>query len=428
MTTRVRSREETTLSWSTTYGTSPGATNVRSGTLTRYEEIQDEHNTEATAYHRLLRNADRRGSAHRRARRTIEWMRKTRDLGGPMYLRRRELFASSSGAGLLREYPLATPPYKRYLVGHVFPITPPANDSFMESTDVGTLLDRGAEAIAQVRPTQPYSSLGIALGELWKDGLPSVPGLLSFRNRGQEVLRTAGGEYLNLVFGLQPMLKDLADVYNAMTKSEELWHDYVVNAERPLHRKFGFKPVKTTTTTTDGSSYGYPVGASQLYAGPGTRRKTVETETRQWFEGVFRYYLPEDRTAFGKSKMMLSKWRKLYGLDVDPGVLWNLIPWSWLIDWFLDIGPMFEALSDLMSDGLVMQYGYLMEHKIETTTWTLHGLTSWDSRTPIAPVLTHRRETKRRIRATPFGFGLNEADFTPRQWAILAALGFARHP
>jgi hypothetical protein len=37
-------------------------------------------------------------------------------------------------------------------------------------------------------------------------------------------------------------------------------------------------------------------------------------------------------------------------------------------------------------------------------------------------------EQKRRIKSTPFGFGLSPGSFTARQWSILAALGMTRGP
>jgi len=33
---------------------------------------------------------------------------------------------------------------------------------------------------------------------------------------------------------------------------------------------------------------------------------------------------------------------------------------------------------------------------------------------------------KKRVKATPYGFGLDTDAFTPRQWAILGSLGISR--
>jgi len=57
----------------------------------------------------------------------------------------------------------------------------------------------GAVAIARVEPTNPAADLSQALGELYRDGIPSLPG----RQDGN-----VGSEYLNLQFGWSPTISD----------------------------------------------------------------------------------------------------------------------------------------------------------------------------------------------------------------------------
>jgi hypothetical protein len=41
---------------------------------------------------------------------------------------------------------------------------------------------------------------------------------------------------------------------------------------------------------------------------------------------------------------------------------------------------------------------------------------------------TYMVDQKERVRATPYGFGLDLGSLNPRQWAILASLGLTRAP
>lgn len=108
---------------------------------------------------------------------------------------------------------------------------------------------------------------------------------------------------------------------------------------------------------------------------------------------------------------------------MTPEVLWELAPWSWAVDWFSNTGDVIHNISTLGYDGLVMEYGYMMTHtqydrRVEATA-LVNGV-SVSART------VSRRETKRRTVATPYGFGIDDTTLSPRQLAILAALGLSR--
>jgi hypothetical protein len=122
---------------------------------------------------------------------------------------------------------------------------------------------------------------------------------------------------------------------------------------------------------------------------------------------------------------------RLLGLTIDPSVAWQLSPWSWLIDWFIDIGDQMEALTVNFDDNLVLNYGYAMRTiersivaKVEYLDTALahkaSGLRFVDTS------LTSTQ--KRRIRANPYGFVLQtDGDFwSSYRLAVLGALGFQR--
>jgi hypothetical protein len=154
-----------------------------------------------------------------------------------------------------------------------------------------------------------------------------------------------------------------------------------------------------------------------------TQIRTVER--RRWFSGAFTYHVPVDESRYGRLAKQASDARKLYGATIDPEVLWNLTPWSWAADWIANTGDIMSNVSDAITDGLVMRYGYLMEHTIIKDTYTLAGfdIIGVPSNSLITSFST---ETKRRVRATPYGFGLTWEGFTPYQLSILAALGISR--
>jgi hypothetical protein len=120
---------------------------------------------------------------------------------------------------------------------------------------------------------------------------------------------------------------------------------------------------------------------------------------------------------------------KLLGTRLTPDVLWNLAPWSWLVDWFTTIGSSLSNVVSFQNDGLVMPYGYAMR-RVRITTVASTTLAFKEN--PEKELLTFRNtymvDQKERVRATPYGFGLDLGSLNPRQWAILASLGLTRAP
>jgi len=117
--------------------------------------------------------------------------------------------------------------------------------------------------------------------------------------------------------------------------------------------------------------------------------------------------------------------KKLLGLTLTPDTLWNAAPWSWAVDWFSNTGDVISNVTDSVTDGLVMRYGYIMEHSIVKNIYSLTkpGTLNPDVRVPSITLVV---ETKKRRRANPFGFGLSWGSLSLRQQAIALALGLTR--
>jgi peptidoglycan/xylan/chitin deacetylase (PgdA/CDA1 family) len=144
---------------------------------------------------------------------------------------------------------------------------------------------------------------------------------------------------------------------------------------------------------------------------------------KRYFKGAFTYYLPSDYESRNKVEEAAFYLDKILGLQLTPEVLWNLTPWSWAADWVGNFGDVLANVSDYATDGLVLRYGYMMEHSISKVTYTIPDIPALGGRTLTQ---THFREVKKRVPATPFGFGLTFDSFSTKQKAILAALGITK--
>jgi hypothetical protein len=311
-------------------------------------------------------------------------------------------------------------PYRNtspYSVESTFPISP-SPDSEIDAL--------GTTAIARTVPTNPVVSLATFFGEL-REGFPKLIGSQLFRSRFKDSLKKGSSEYLNWEFGWKPLISDFRKWLYALRKGDKLYAQYLRDSGRRVRRRYSFP---ATEVVEEDTFVGTPQPAIVLPIWQGgnssftvIHRKTVVR--RRWFSGAFTYFVDVDPEVQKTWKGHLQRLQKLYGVKITPDVIWNLSPWSWAADWFSNAGDVITNISRFGDDGLMMSYGYAMETSIRTDHYDMLDVTpkGWHF-----PHLTQEFvvTTKIRRQATPYGFGVDDGDLTPRQAAILAALGFSR--
>lgn len=286
----------------------------------------------------------------------------------------------------------------------------------------------GSRFVTETIPTSPPLSASVSLAELFREGLPSMLGAaLSLRSK-VDFFRSLGSEYLNVEFGWKPIVSDVKAACKAIMESEDTMNRLVANSGKDLERKRLHPPERIAGTES------ITFAPSGMYTHIGwnspPRYTTFTTAVRQqWFSGSYTYYIP--KSSLEGISGIATRARLLYGLEITPEVLWNLAPWSWLVDWFANVGDLMHNVSAFQSDGLVLRHGYVMETtslhvRRQNSVSPIHGSGEMDHSTLVADEF--HGTWKRRAKATPYGFGLNSSAFTNRQWAILGALGMTLAP
>jgi hypothetical protein len=303
------------------------------------------------------------------------------------------------------------------------------------SMSLRNLTPLGSTAIARCKPTNSVAQLATFLAELYRDGLPKLFGATLWKEH-TSLARSAGEEYLNEEFGWKPLVSDVRDITHALTHANAVLEQFERGSGHVTRRRYEF-PVEQTRSVTwlNGNAYavlpnGLDISAVRSFLTGGELYKETQTFRRAWFSGAFTYHLPTGYKARNALLSTAVKAQTLTGLDLTPEVLWNAAPWSWAVDWFSNAGDVISNLSDWSTDGLVLKYGYIMEHCFIKDTYFI---TNDRNTLPfnkvkvagITPIFSCV-ETKRREQATPFGFGLTWSGLSPRQIAIATALGLTR--
>ncbi len=301
-------------------------------------------------------------------------------------------------------------------------------------TSSGERTDLGQRAILGSAPTKPHANVATAVLEILSDGLPAAMGTEFWKETLHSNFkpgRGAGSEYLNAQFGWVPLISDIRKTVSALLHSTKILSQLQRDSGRVVRRRFSFPPVISNDAAETVTYDGFPLRymPTQRYAPPAPTRlvKTTRTYEKSWFSGAFQYPLM-GYDSFAESIKSYEKMASvLLGGAVTPEVLWEIAPWSWAIDWKLKIGQ-FLSTQQLLGDGLVIRYGYLMRHREAEEAWIPKEPVRFKNGWTCLPSITLTTTVKERMQANPFGFATDLSNLSSYQWSILAALGLTKSP
>lgn len=308
--------------------------------------------------------------------------------------------------------------------------------------------DSGPEAYNKFRPKMEGADMGTFMGESRE-----LPGMLQTSAKGFDyAYRALGGsasskvmpkkiaaQFLNHQFGWIPFIGDLSSFIKTSMNSAKRIAQARRDNGRWIKRR-GHLSSQNDLAIVGESKTRYPVNPylipssidSTFHFGPmfdnGTQPCSLTTITKAvrseiWFAGAFRYWIPSlaDPTSVVSN---IQNYLNLYGTRISPSLVWNLTPWSWLIDWFTNIGDNIDNMTSQIQDNCVSKYAYIMQKRSLS-----YG---FSSRVRINGVFSEPMEwtyeglVRARRCASPYGFSISLPDMTARKWAILTALGLSR--
>lgn len=310
----------------------------------------------------------------------------------------------------------------------------PSGDTVYSLVKSDSELDAlGTTGWNKFKPGKPGVDWGQAVSEIIRDGAPFLPGQswglwprkIKEMHRDVSFGKSLGHEYLNIQWGWLLLLRDLRNLYHTWHNLDRLLAQLKRDNGKRVRRRGKISHGKTVSTYQDvhGFYFMYPTLTSEFYSGFNNRRVIVRTdESSSSFSAGFRYWIPD----IGSSYWTIRARAALFGLRPTPSLLWEVIPWSWLYDWFSNVGDVLSNMSTNAAENLVADYAFVMAHRVLTYDVTQDmAIAQPPYNLRVRTQLL--REVKQRRHATPYGFGLTFDGFSGRQMLILAALGLARY-
>lgn len=300
--------------------------------------------------------------------------------------------------------------------------------------DFGDVSSYGATGWSRFSPGRPEADMGVFVGEI-KD----VPRMLrttaksfsdiwkSFGGSSGSVSKRAANHWLNTQFGWLPFLNDLRKFYKLSKNLDERLKQLKRDNGQWVKRGGTITSSEETTEllNTDVHSLWPNISGTYFSTYPyGPYGKTIITKTdsqKVWFEARMKYWIPYLTVPGYWTDVRATA--HLFGLSPNPSLIWELTPWSWMIDWVSNCGDVINNISMITSNDLTAKYAYVMGTteslvKIHTEAYLRSGTYTLTDEARLTAKLRHE--------ASPFGFGLTGDDFTARQWSILSALGITR--
>jgi len=223
---------------------------------------------------------------------------------------------------------------------------------FKESQEI---LQRLLQLLQEPNPSRPYVDVPVEvlqIGEIFQ----------LIQKRGASLIKELGRENLRYQFGIKPVVDDVFKMFN--------FHDQVSRRVLEVKRLQSRKGLRRTVIAGQSSLASDVLWTQQsngIFLSTRARGNTVFTKKVhcRWLPigDLSKMYTPAEM-----SKLIQ---RCVLGLTVDFSTVWELIPWSWLIDWGANVGTFLQASRNIIPAQLTTCVVMLHTH----TEWSSPGLT-----------------------------------------------------
>jgi hypothetical protein len=253
-----------------------------------------------------------------------------------------------------------------------------AGPHLLNVTGVPSDISAATTAAARTNPSRPYVDIPVDLlqiGEL----------LQLIQRQGYSLIKEAARENLRFQFGIYPTVDDVIRLIAR-------FHDQVDRRVRDVQRLQTNKGFRKTVTVGESSFAGDVLWTQQSVGSLlSTRARGMTVFTKKVH---CRWYPTADLSKlYTPNEMRRLIQRAVLGATIDMSTVWQIIPWSWLIDWCSTLGDYLKSQRNIIPAQLTQCV--VMLHT--RTAWSAPGLSRIQNGTPITlePILITRQQKQR---------------------------------
>ena len=329
-----------------------------------------------------------------------------------------------------------------------YPVTPEDNDL----RDLCTPLLRGTV------PNRPELNLLRFVGEQ-----RDAPKLMNAANYLPKSPSQGAGSALNYLFGVKPTLSDLQKMSETIHNSSRIISSYVEQEKRTMRRNTRRMLAEAsesdsytfTSLTNPGASsivfsrLGLRVyAANHISASPGskgfigynTMQANFTYTYKRWVQafGTYQYFIPRPEGLSGRLDLYRRQAERLMGGGLQPSTVYDLTPYSWMANWFVDFGGLLKYQQAVAGNQVVAsRQGYSYHAEMRTMCQLanpnpIYGVEDANNTLPSAmafsctPIVA-RKYTTVRGAGSPYSLSPTWPSSGGQQ-AIIALLGISKLP
>jgi hypothetical protein len=255
----------------------------------------------------------------------------------------------------------------------------------------------------------------------------------------REATHTAADGYLQVQFNILPLLSDIVGIADALARVERRVNDLVSRqGGRQIHH-FGYNWQEPDITPTD---YG-PISVNQgqfsgLQAFPDlpyltnnagvlwVNRQAINDTTTFHAELEFNYSFTRYQREHAHMLGLLDS----LGVNLNPAIIWNAIPWSFVVDWVVGVNRWLDDRKVLNLEPAVNISRYLWSIRRKRFVYTelreqgntpLYGIPNPGAKLPVLTEIAYKREV-----GLPDKSSLTTSGLSSKEVSLGAALVIAR--
>lgn len=233
------------------------------------------------------------------------------------------------------------------------------------------------------------SNLGSLRSSLGKQTVRSVSNYASAVRRTfsssqggtlRELLRLSADSYLQLQFGILPTTRDIIGIANAVANTEKKLRVLLEREGRRRIKHYVFKRYlgdysgynrETSYALNEGQFFGSTTSEGStgfnyaLYPGINVQRYTLIQEPAIFHAQIEYNYM---FTQFQREHARMLAFLDSLGVNLNPAIIWNAIPWSFLVDWLIGVSRWLDDRKVLNLEPTVNITRYLWSHKVTRRT------------------------------------------------------------
>jgi len=248
----------------------------------------------------------------------------------------------------------------------------------------------------------------------------------------KELVRTSSDSYLQLKFNIQPLLSDINALYASMILLEKRMNDLVAREGRVQMRHYSRIGIEYPDILSDEQNLGSTTG-SNPWIGWHYNWSTIADRQVHYSPTVFHAQMKYNYnfTSYQREHARVLLLLDHFGVNLNPQIIWNAIPWSFVVDWVFGIsrwlGQFKTANMEPQINIIDFLWSVKRSRRISFSTKVGNAIQGYSFPTPTKKLVCVTSETSyRRSVGYPSTSSLNMSGLSSTEFSLGAALVLSR--